>query len=507
MPNSNFVFLDKYSSSPVGKEFQALVLEDIASIKLYDYRKLKKLCRGGIPDNLRGPVYNMLLKTELLPEFETDFQAGLKRAYGITIPTTIIPPTFGGRNSNKLCLNPKGCSVVDQVLAIIGHDFPNIEYCPYLPSLCILLAHHLSSENELLGAMVSVLKTSILGQLLYKENKKEVSTWSYFPTFKKDSKQMSRIFNLTLEKQNLKIHKKINEFQEEVLYDRWMADFFIGVLPQHMIWRMLDSFMLEGYKTFFKFSLELLSHHQPNIKKSVSFKEIKDCFTIENNSLISTEKFCKSAFDIKLSVINLPKSIVQSIEELDNNLKFQKAQPKLLHDSVILKELHWIMIWSWIPPRLRSSQIELLFSTGNNGYNLSSLYRLATGWKQVLIVVETIDGGVFGSFVSGFDVSLTHSVVGDGETFLFIVEPYAKLYSWVGKRDGIQSDPSNSLFCLATKNDLTIGGGGSSGLWLNDSLTQGNSGVCKTFENEKLTGSKPSTFEISTVELFGFNNS
>jgi hypothetical protein len=101
-----------------------------------------------------------------------------------------------------------------------------------------------------------------------------------------------------------------------------------------------------------------------------------------------------------------------------------------------------------------------------------------------------------------------------GESFLFILAPYAKMYPWVGRLEldspGSQiSDTSNSyganLFVQSLPDSLIIGGGGSEfGLCLEEMLTKGETGRCKTFDNEPLTAGKSKRFEVHTVEVFAF---
>ncbi|KAJ1547573.1 hypothetical protein HK405_005501 [Cladochytrium tenue] len=72
-----------------------------------------------------------------------------------------------------------------------------------------------------------------------------------------------------------------------------------------------------------------------------------------------------------------------------------------------------------------------------------------------------------------------------------------------------------SLFILATRHDITVGGGGDSmGLWLNEDLSFGTTGRCLTFENEPLTGAPRTaaaaaggarSFSCVAVEVYAFS--
>ena len=85
------------------------------------------------------------------------------------------------------------------------------------------------------------------------------------------------------------------------------------------------------------------------------------------------------------------------------------------------------------------------------------------------------------------------------------MEPYAKLYPWVGRDVDLNSEcidnakreyiiDKASFFVMATLSEIAIGGGGNHfGLWLNEDLSYGTTGTCLTFENEPLTGNPGKT--------------
>jgi hypothetical protein len=90
------------------------------------------------------------------------------------------------------------------------------------------------------------------------------------------------------------------------------------------------------------------------------------------------------------------------------------------------------------------------------------------------------------------------------------------MYPWVGRleQDARRSTEELSenvtgygtnLFVQTTQSSITIGGGGSGiGLFLDELLVKGETGHCKTFDNDPLTGNKTKTFDIHTVEVFAF---
>lgn len=100
---------------------------------------------------------------------------------------------------------------------------------------------------------------------------------------------------------------------------------------------------------------------------------------------------------------------------------------------------------------------------------------------------------------------------GTGETFLFVLSPKVIKYNWVGKQKSNESNESQSqishseqLFLSACSRSLCIGsGGGKFGLFIDESLTRGESDRCDTFANEPLS-SLSNQFNIAVIEVIAF---
>ena len=99
------------------------------------------------------------------------------------------------------------------------------------------------------------------------------------------------------------------------------------------------------------------------------------------------------------------------------------------------------------------------------------MYEMTDFRKPLFIIAETMEGSVFGAFIStGWptDRGDNPGFSGDGETFLFTLEPFAKMYSWVGltqendKNGEAETEPLKpefSMFLCAARRQLIIGGG------------------------------------------------
>jgi hypothetical protein len=65
-----------------------------------------------------------------------------------------------------------------------------------------------------------------------------------------------------------------------------------------------------------------------------------------------------------------------------------------------LKEDHWAYIWTWIPKKYRSYDVTVIYSGEKHGFNLGSLYDHCETNDPQIMVIETVDGEIFGAFLS-----------------------------------------------------------------------------------------------------------
>lgn len=648
MPNPNWfndqkVFRDEPDILNAESLWLDPKLQKLYEAKDLENTRLLKMVRQGIPHMLRGRVYAKILKVDKMDAYDKNFELALKRTYGAVVPEVPLPPTFGGRTHKMdLALSKEGEVVADHILCILAHDFPSLEYCPYVTTLTYLLCHVMDTPDEALGAIVSIVKQALQrsgsgGGLTpldspLSSSQSTTRDWRFFPTFRKDSRYLLRAFGNLLAKQNAKLHHHIAELQTmhpEPIWSRWMTDLYVGTLPQPMLWRILDSFVVEGYKTLFRIGIALLQLHKDALMKTatvdVAMAILEGGFNGDNagtaagipiagsppatktsrTSATSTpsvggatqaawsntfKPFFAAAWWVNISTADIRgalthHSTLSAISQGDDlnetpQLKYQRGTPKLKDPpstspvdssgggpagakgkqqnntsandgdqgsiasdvqttaaatgavSAIMSDDYWIALWSWIPPNLRMTELELMFSTRHHGHHISTLFAQTSDRKPMIILIETATG-VFGAFLSEAWPETDDkrgNFYGTGETFLFTLKPRAKMYAWVGRDEDLSTAASYadggaendqdavaksgatfirdraSCFIMATKRDITIGGGGNGhGLWLNEDLSHGTTDNCLTFDNDPLTGnSKEKFFNCLNVEVFAF---
>jgi hypothetical protein len=164
--------------------------------------------------------------------------------------------------------------------------------------------------------------------------------------------------------------------------------------------------------------------------------------------------------------------------------------------SIASEFRHWKSIWTWIPEWARIMQLDSVYKASSDGYNLRTLYRKASDKYPLLLLLKTKNDEIIGAFISSTlderNAVNRSKFFGNGETFLFSLEPLNARYVWTGESDFI---------LLAHDNEFAVGaGGGSYGLWIDGDLNHGSSSHCTAYDNPPLAGS--GQFDIVNLELF-----
>uniref|UniRef100_A0A6B2LKV8 Oxidation resistance protein 1 n=1 Tax=Arcella intermedia TaxID=1963864 RepID=A0A6B2LKV8_9EUKA len=153
------------------------------------------------------------------------------------------------------------------------------------------------------------------------------------------------------------------------------------------------------------------------------------------------------------------------------------------------------LLTTFLPPRFKLKDWELLFCTSTDGISMLSFYLKTRDADPTLLVVEDKKGHVFGAFVTE-PWEKQKGYYGTGESFLFKLRPkeLSDVWRWTGR---------NTYFMYSNDNSISVGGGrGQHGLWLGNDWYDGISQCSDTFENKPLSYSEK--FVIKTVEIWKF---
>lgn len=365
----------------------------------------------------------------------------------------------------------------------------------------------------------------------------------------------------------------------------WYKWIFVA-LPFTYCVRIIDCWLVDGQKFLYRIALAMLSRFRQQCSSPVSLssdKMFEFCtkleLTLESKGgveqLIKEAKSLKRISSIKIakasrkseikanliieSVMRKDSQVIRSYNQgqtanyihqprddmLKNIIISSRIAPRSFKSSIVDNYELLDDLWQYIPERAAVKTVNVVFNSNNDGTSLQTFFSRVDPYEESIIVIRTIKNEVFGSYCSAsWSLRKTQAqsaakksyYFGNGETFLFTLQPKFSVYLWVGKtdsdtnhqqleqpqveqensqvdelqksgkiqhRDSVTDSISTQLFMSATSQELIIGSGnGSFGLWLDADLTRGKTDHCRTFNNLPLCEDKD--FTCKDVEVLAF---
>ncbi|RNA23561.1 TBC1 domain family member 24 isoform X4 [Brachionus plicatilis] len=293
--------------------------------------------------------------------------------------------------------------------------------------------------------------------------------------------------------------------------------------------KIMDCFLFEGQKIFYRVSLALAQQFSRYIELIEECELIDEYFfnalrseslKVDNHSI---HQFCQSSANldsidklmkVSFNIRNLKRSTIKEYYSKEENkrknfTKYDKNHNKALASiennqkssptriylneamTSVLSHANLCSIWNWIPQRLSICTPNMLFTTQENGTSLNTLFNVLDELEYCLIVIKTFENEIFGAFCAGdWNERKNPKTLffGTGETFLFTLSPEKSVFKWVGLKQETKSN--QEMFIRVNANKISIGGGSREGLVIKSNLLEGETNQCDTFANEPLCRTK-----------------
>lgn len=195
-------------------------------------------------------------------------------------------------------------------------------------------------------------------------------------------------------------------------------------------------------------------------------------------------------------------------EKKTNNRELDREFPEVIggRTSAILSQKQQSLLMKALPYRKRICYWQMIFGSEQDGLCLPRLYDYAANEDETLLIVRTVEGDIFGVFVTETWRKNGRSFYGTGESFLFSGKAVEtcdgqsedlNIYRWTG---------INECFLSTTEDHVSVGAGGNGFAFCFDSYFHGSSHPSDTFGNPTLISSKGSdhSFTVQSMELFCF---
>ncbi|CAD8050522.1 unnamed protein product [Paramecium sonneborni] len=183
------------------------------------------------------------------------------------------------------------------------------------------------------------------------------------------------------------------------------------------------------------------------------------------------------------------------LKRINNIWGAQDYLPQMMQQSKIFDNDELNQIIAHIPSIYKTSNWTLIFSNIINGSSFQTLLHKCENRSPLILVIQDVNECKFGAYLNE-SLQLTFGkFFGNGETFL-----------WTLKQNEFQAfrwTETNNYFIFCESDGFAIGCGDQFGLYINQSLTTGNTNKCETYKNDLLTVTND--FSIKTLELWSLS--
>ncbi|XP_044034779.1 TBC1 domain family member 24 isoform X2 [Siniperca chuatsi] len=417
-----------------------------------DLKEFKQMARQGYwakNHKLRAQVYQQLIKAipcrTVTPDAEV--YRDIMGNAATKKPSSHIPlPDFvDGSPVPRYCLKAEAVASAHQIINCLAGQFPDISHCPSLPAVTSLLLHFSIDEAQCFELVSRMLACNEPGKRLLDQT---------FLAYESSCMTFGDLAN----KYCAPAHKLIVATAQDVLevYSDWQS-WVLGDLPFSHTVRILDVYLVEGYKILFRVAIALLKFyrkHKAGVQGGQGNQQQQDSGKVKADiqafikgiaSTVSPDKLLEKAFSIRLfsrkeiTLLQLTneKSLQQkgiTVKQKRRNVQLALNPDTFSSEIVSAKEMR--DIWSWIPERFALCHPQLLFTTSTHGCSLNRFYSHCEGYEPTLLLIRTTDGDVCGAFLSSDWEERKRggnklSFFGTGECFVFRLKPEMERYEWV----------------------------------------------------------------------------
>eukprot|EP00299_Pterocystis_sp_00344_P004505 c1558_g1_i1.p1 GENE.c1558_g1_i1~~c1558_g1_i1.p1 ORF type:complete len:490 (+),score=101.14 c1558_g1_i1:136-1605(+) len=410
-------------------------------------------------------------------------------------------PKFGGnlakagdlieQHSQKHPLQPKALrSYLMLLMCIIHNEFPEIEFSPQLPFLGAVLLSHLTPA-ETYSALCCIINAD------KKLRAKYVLTLTRF----RWNLWIQSVFQIVTERIPIlgKHFAHIGVTVEHI--EPSLACYLCNLLSWQTLVQMTAPVLLEGSKVILRFLLAFFELEQRLILECQTADEFCDFMSSADRASPPVDAIVSTAFavrelrkaDISRRIRRIETSNTESRSRNIENVDRPFHIPHRDHSSDIFSDIQLVQTWQWLDGSLQFQDCRLLFSTNLHGYNLRRFFEICCTTPNTILAIKDIDGRVFGAFASS-PWSRETLIAGSPDCFLFtFAHPEPHKFDATG---------TNNLYQISSARSIQMGGGGDgAGLRIEDTLQEGATHWCETFDNDPLIPDAE-FFAISFLEVW-----
>eukprot|EP00475_Leptophrys_vorax_P014469 TRINITY_DN20797_c0_g1_i1.p1 TRINITY_DN20797_c0_g1~~TRINITY_DN20797_c0_g1_i1.p1 ORF type:complete len:680 (+),score=154.86 TRINITY_DN20797_c0_g1_i1:273-2312(+) len=506
--------------------------------------KIKQVCRDGLTHSTRRKIWLKVSgAADAMKQDKKLFAKKYKEAFEhCSVDDLPSVPLFGHSSSLEVhFLTDEGVNAMKRILVLVHRIHYDLTFCPYIVDLAAV-ALGFMTERETFYLLHSILKMSAK------------DSW-YLPLSAKHFAICTETIRLLIEDKLPVLYAHMTKVGViegmSGIFKDWLARGFVAQLPRYTMLRVMDTYLNEGMKIFYRVSMGILKLHQDELLTQGTSEEFLHTLAHFSRNLHDGNELLQLGFSISMSrkdIVKLQGSVNSNILNLDVIISQPSKLARLIEypkfnsaDSEILTKRDVYTMWHWMPANLRSMNLKKLYSTSEQGYHLPRLYKEVQKKGPLVFVLKTTPYSftahksqlfepqsdkakflgrskkvipqrsgslstvrrkdvieVFGFFVSDDLICNGHAVV-DRLLFLFQKLDDGEMAQYTWQEDA----KDNDVMYVGNEKYLAVSGSGVSALFLRG-LSEGTSNPTNAYRNPSLSRAADGTFTIAVLEVWGF---
>ena len=473
---------------------------------LFESKNVRNIVRNGIPPKYMNTfllkLFNITKNTETLMNNYNKILSISLKGYKAEYLDDYVP-YFSGLKKLGDCLpvhylNNSGILALKEILWMLYHLYPQIEYCPLIIQLLSLILVFCNKYETL-----EIMSCIIGYNLNYDKDEIYKIRWHFRLNYNDNLKIITSITEC-LKEVSYKSCKELYDhltnihFRPEKLYEDMCFGFFYKYFNFFGMIRLLPFYLHDGIKSIYRliYAIEKCTKDELKLIK-VPDKIIGKCREL-CNSLDNIKDLFEISYEFNITRNNNKYSEQSNIKENDKHIITYKGQlilPEFKEKSEILNEYQIIHLWENMPKSFKANNVSVTQFQPNKSKISDIIDKFNKEEKKYIFLIKTTTNEIFGFAINGNFKDTNGKYINIKQGILISIEPIIKIYNINAEYNEILFiDKDKILFGKDNTDTITIK--------ISEDLSNGETHETDFFNNHCLVNKEEGNFKIELIEIF-----
>ena len=473
---------------------------------LFESKNVRNIVRNGIPPKYMNTfllkLFNITKNTETLMNNYNKILSISLKGYKAEYLDDYVP-YFSGLKKLGDCLpvhylNNSGIFALKEILWMLYHLYPQIEYCPLIIQLLSLILVFCNKYETL-----EIMSCIIGYNLNYDKDEIYKIRWHFRLNYNDNLKIITSITEC-LKEVSYKSCKELYDhltnihFRPEKLYEDMCFGFFYKYFNFFGMIRLLPFYLHDGIKSIYRliYAIEKCTKDELKLIK-VPDKIIGKCREL-CNSLDNIKDLFEISYEFNITRNNNKYSEQSNIKENDKHIITYKGQlilPEFKKKSEILNEYQIIHLWENMPKSFKANNVSVTQFQPNKSKISDIIDKFNKEEKKYIFLIKTTTNEIFGFAIIGNFKDTNGKYINIKQGILISIEPIIKIYNINAEYNEILFiDKDKILFGKDNTDTITIK--------ISEDLSNGETHETDFFNNHCLVNKEDGNFKIELIEIF-----